>query len=369
MTTATSDSSWLQRHPWAGLLLVNGVILGALLIAAELFLRVYVPYNPGYYVSVSGNDREVQYPYGTIRINSQGFPDGEFDLSKDLRVGYFGDSVTYGVGAGHGYRVSDLLEPIYPQYEHMNFGGIGLSVSDNEIEMFLRLADRFALDEVVYLFNLNDIVPDRAVSGGTKPPARRVRRLMPSLDVLRGRSYVYTWLRTRLKNLLEARGVGFHGYQASELFPQRERAAIDQTAGRIQELQRRLAAAGPRLTVVLLPYEMQISEEAERIYASKGIHWEDGFLERGTQEAMIEALGPQMRVIDGYFAFVDPEDPEASRARNAVGEYFVFDKGDKLDWNHPNRAGHRALADHLAAQGILPAPGERAPDRVADAPR
>ena len=71
------------------------------------------------------------------------------------------------MGAGHGYRVSDLLEPIYPQYEHMNFGGIGLSVSDNEIEMFLRLADRFALDEVVYLFNLNDIVSDRAAGGGT----------------------------------------------------------------------------------------------------------------------------------------------------------------------------------------------------------
>ena len=102
MTTGTSDSGWLQRHPWVGLLMVNGVILGALLLAAELFLRAWVPYNPGDYISISGNDREIEYPYGTIRINSLGFPDDEFDLSKDLRVGYFGESVTYGVGAGHG---------------------------------------------------------------------------------------------------------------------------------------------------------------------------------------------------------------------------------------------------------------------------
>jgi phospholipase/lecithinase/hemolysin len=30
-----------------------------------------------------------------------------------------------------------------------------------------------------------------------------------------------------------------------------------------------------------------------------------------------------------------------------VGEYFVFNKGDALDWVHPNRDGHRLVAEYL----------------------
>jgi phospholipase/lecithinase/hemolysin len=30
-----------------------------------------------------------------------------------------------------------------------------------------------------------------------------------------------------------------------------------------------------------------------------------------------------------------------------VGEYFVFNRGDALDWVHPNRAGHRLVAEYL----------------------
>jgi hypothetical protein len=37
----------------------------------------------------------------------------------------------------------------------------------------------------------------------------------------------------------------------------------------------------------------------------------------------------------------------AERAGNGIGELFVFDLGDKLDWNHPNRAGHARLAAFL----------------------
>ena len=35
------------------------------------------------------------------------------------------------------------------------------------------------------------------------------------------------------------------------------------------------------------------------------------------------------------------------RASIAVGEYFVFNKGDALDWVHPNRDGHRLVAEYL----------------------
>jgi hypothetical protein len=41
---------------------------------------------------------------------------------------------------------------------------------------------------------------------------------------------------------------------------------------------------------------------------------------------------------------------------NGLGQYFVYNKGDKLDWNHPNRAGHRQIADWLADQDFLDPP-------------
>ena len=121
--------SWLSRHPVLALLAINGAIFLGICLAAELVLRLYIPYNPGFYIAVEGNSREIVYPYGTIKINSLGFPDDEFELTMTERVGYFGDSVTYGVGAGSGYRVSDLLEREYPAYEHPNLGGIGQSIS------------------------------------------------------------------------------------------------------------------------------------------------------------------------------------------------------------------------------------------------
>jgi hypothetical protein len=31
--------------------------------------------------------------------------------------------------------------------------------------------------------------------------------------------------------------------------------------------------------------------------------------------------------------------------------YFVYDKGDKIDWNHPNRAGHARIAEGFIRSG------------------
>ena len=96
------EGSWPRRHPFIALIGVNLMLFTACALLAEVFLRFWVPYNPGYYEAVRGNSREVEYPYGIIKINRDGFADEEFDLSRPLHVGYFGDSVTYGVGAGYG---------------------------------------------------------------------------------------------------------------------------------------------------------------------------------------------------------------------------------------------------------------------------
>jgi hypothetical protein len=353
---------WFQRRPALALLGANALLFLALAGAAEVFLRLFIPYNPGFYTAVSGTERELVHPYGVIKINRDGFPDEEFDLSRPHKVGYFGDSVTYGVGAGYGYRVSELLEQAYPQYEHMNVGGVGLSISDADIRWATDLAARYGMEKVIYLFNLNDIVPTAATSGRETTWVLRLRNFgLEYLDWLRGRSYLYTALRTRVKTALEAAGYGFHGFFAYELFPAEHASIVRETADRINRFRRSLGERGIELIVVILPYEMQISAEAERVYASQGVHWGAGFLAGATQRMVMEALDPGIPVFDAYRAFVDDLDPEAARARNGVGEYFVYDRGDKLDWNHPNRAGHRAIADYLIAQGILgPAPGRAA---------
>ena len=98
---------------------------------------------------------------------------------------------------------------------------------------------------------------------------------------------------------------------------------------------------------------LQISEAAARTYAQHGIQWSPGFLAGSTQEKLIEHFDDDFQVIDMLDAFLDPDARETSRQRIDVGEYFVYNKGDKLDWNHPNRDGHRLMADYLVRKGFL----------------
>ncbi len=356
----SAHTPWLRRHPVLALLGINLAIFLFALLLLEVALRLYIPYNPGYYVSLEGTSRELVYPYGIIKINSDGFADEEFDMSKSLNVGYFGDSVTYGVGAGHGYRFSDLLAESYPRYEHMNFSGIGLTVSEDTTKRIVAHAEKFDLDVVAYFFNLNDIVPDAAVEAKQNrtrtdtPWMKSISwRLYHKLDQLRGRSYLYTWIRTLIKNYLVAQGLGFHGYLAYELHPERERRVLAETAGRINQFQAELAKHGVEFILAILPYEMQISQEAAETYAAHGISWEKEFINGSTQRIIIEELAADVRHIDLLPAFVDAEHSERSRTENEVGEFFVYNRGDKLDWNHPNRAGHRAIADYLTRIDFL----------------
>lgn len=372
-----SKRSWFSRHPVLALLALNFLIFAVLAGIAEVGLRLFMSYNPGFYTSVRATDTELTHPYGIIKINSHGFPDEEWALSKPRRIGYFGDSVTYGVGAGYPYRISEIVEAAYPEYEHLNLGGIGLSVSNAEIANAVKLARRFGLTDAIYLFNLNDILPDQAFSGELRPTSLRMRdQIVDHLDWLRGRSYLYTFLRTQAKNLLRRHGVGFHGYSAYEFEPRKHEQILRETAGRINHFYEVMAEHGVRLTVVILPYEMQISQEAAAKYAELGIAWEDGFIDRGAQRVIVPFFDEALPVVDAYWAFIDDAtDPDRSRVKNGLGEYFVYNKGDKLDWNHPNRAGHRRIGEYLAREDILARtgqeraagtpPGAGAPDQAA----
>jgi hypothetical protein len=318
------------------------------LLGAEATLRVFVDSDPAYYVAFSNPEpgAVVRYPYGEIRYNADGFADDDFDAVKSRpRVGYVGDSVCFGVGAGHGHRISELMEGAYPGYEHMNFTG-GLGGGTLQVrERALRYGERYDLDAVVYLMNLNDILPDGRNNDLNDLQERGLFRM---IEWFRGRSYLYTYVRQILKDLRNPGG----GPPSYEMFPEEHRGVLLATAERVSAIQRDLEPMGIRLVVLILPYEMQISEEAARVYAEAGTVWEPAFLEGATQAVLREELAGLV-VVDGLEAFLGPDLDPSRRADLGVGEAFVYNKGERLDWNHPNRLGHRLLADQLAGSGVL----------------
>jgi hypothetical protein len=339
---------------WLKIIAVNALVLAAVLIGLEGLLRWLVSYSIGYYVGAPGAGRHVR-PYGDLLVNRLGHPDVEFNLDDPRpRVGWQGDSVVAGIGAGFGHRFSDILRERHPGYQHMALGGIGhLGVQDPRATA--AALEPLGLDRLVYVMNLNDVLPDLAQpSGGTVPAGtaqvptepglvfRASRFVRDHLDGLRGRSYLYNWLRTQGKLALTRLGYEYHGMPAFELFPEGNAAVFDATCRRVQAFAALVAQRGTRFEVVLLPYEMQISEAAARRYAELGIRWEPGF-ETGSAQARLASCLGWIPVHDARLAF-------PPRDRNGLGEYFVYNQGDKLDWNHPNRAGHARLADFLDAR-------------------
>lgn len=317
-------------------LLVLFVFLAGL---SEILLRFLIPYNIGYYTAVR-NEGVYEYPYGSIHINSDGYPDEEFNKnSQKKKIGYFGDSVTFGVGAGEGYRFSDLLQADYPAFDHWTFSMIANGIQDAAI---IDTAKQYNLDTVVYLMNLNDLLPlpgsegAKTVSSGENYLQKSISFAALHLDGLRDKSYLYNTLRTAFKNLMMRLGYGHNGYKSIELFPHEHEDIIRGIADVINKTGRNLQKQGIDFCVVILPYEMQISDDAAQVYRDLGITWEDGFLDGSTQDILKRQLTVK-NIYDGREAFRDV------KGSSKVGTYFVYNKGDKIDFNHPNREGHSLL--------------------------
>ncbi|MGO9579187.1 MAG: hypothetical protein ACLP2P_07200 [Desulfobaccales bacterium] len=346
---------WIDRHPKTTILIVNFIIIISIIFILEICLRYYINYNPGYYTcQMTDNKHNRIYPYGIIKINNYGYPDDNFDLNSSLqRIGYMGDSVCYGVGAGYGYRISDILKKNYPNYNHMTFDSIADGMDEWGMRQVWRRVRQFKLNKVVYLLNLNDILPDKENREPTFVTFARYNTLSRYIDKLRGQSYLYNYIRNKIKIYITQKGYEASGYTAYELFPAKNEWIIKQTASRINKIYRELANEGVDLIVIILPYEMQISNEAERKYRELHIKWEDDFIDRGTQIHLIKYLDHNIKYFDAYYAFIKKEDIEGSRRENKLGEYFVYNAGDKLDWNHPNRKGHKAIAQFLIENSIF----------------
>lgn len=337
---------------------VNLAILLLLLLIGEGVARYAVRYNPSYYTSVNATDAVIEYPYGIIKRNSSGHPDDEFDLADPRpRVAYVGDSVTMGVGAGHGYRFSDILEKQLPQYQHMTLASIGDGFNSKAfIDRRISTAKELGADLFIYFYNLNDTLPTQTPKEGTReaPPvspfSATLQFVKMQTEFLRNKSYLFNWVRFKGRNALARFGIGYRGEPSRELFPEQNSAVLDDVADRINYLAGNLKENGIAFTLVLLPYEMQVSKDAEETYARHGIKWSDGFIAGNTQDEIRARLGADITVLDARGAFVQaPED----RLKIKTGQYFVYNKGDSLDWNHPNREGHALIADFLQREGLF----------------
>ncbi|HEU4838490.1 MAG TPA: SGNH/GDSL hydrolase family protein [Micavibrio sp.] len=343
--------SVFEKHPRLVLLGFIFAVVGLLAIMAEIGLRYVTPYNIGYYTAVL-KEGAYRYPYGDIKINRDGYPDDDFDLSgTKTRIGYLGDSIIMGVGAGDGYRISDLLQSRYPNDDHWTFGVMGNGLREDEM---FELVDKYKLDKIIYGFNLNDFLPPlrkngQPIAGPKQSALERIvhaveRFVSRNVDGLRGKSYLYTVLRTGAKNILQQFGFGHTGFKSAELFPREHEELIRDTAERFNAAARRLSEKNIELCLIVFPYEMQISKEAAAAYRDKGIGWENGF-EEGSTQTLFKKYLDLPHVYDGRDAFKDlPDSPP--------GTYFVYNRGDKIDFNHLNRRGHAVLTNGLIASKI-----------------
>ena len=349
-------TSRFERRPVLTLTFVTGFLLLVLLVLAEGAVRLaggFDPFEMNFYAKHSEKSPGTyETPYGVLRMNQHGFPDEEFDLADPRpRVGYFGDSVTFGLGAGHGHRISDHLRAAFPGFQHLTFGKVGGGLQVTEMTLALELTERFGVDRYLYLMNLNDLLPSyMQTSDSEKAPLLRrflYGRAFQFVDQLRMHSHLYNFVRTRVRNAVAQRGFSHQGFEAYELWPRKHARIVDEVTGRINQLSGQLRARGVAFCIAILPYEMQISEEAERYYAGLGFRWEDDFITGETQRMILERLDRDILALDASPAFVNGR---RSRADNALGEFFIGRAGGAIDWDHPNRAGHRAIADFLIAQ-------------------
>jgi hypothetical protein len=346
-------ASSFEKHPVLTVsvfFLVLMILIGGM---AEIALRFIIPYDIGYYTAVR-EPGKYEYPYGTITMNEDGYPDQPFDKTgTKKRIGYFGDSIIFGVGAGEGYRFSDLIEKEYPQEDHWTFSMIANGVQGDEVA---QIAKEYGLNTVVYGFNLNDILPSvyTDVKPGEAPVAKPIlfeiqRWIELNVDGhLRGHSYLYNGIRTLVKNALTRSGYSHTGFKAAELYPSDNKELIADVADRVNALAATLKKQGVDFCVVIFPYEMQISDDAAHAYHDLGIHWEDGFVDGSTQDILKKYLKVP-HLYDGREAFTDVRDTAQ------VGDYFVYNKGDKIDFNHPNRAGHALIVKGLLKSHTCPA--------------
>ena len=337
---------------------VNLFFVIGIFISFEFLVRRFVDYDSFYYGMRESNDSRKYnlHPYGKIPINSNGFFDKEWDYPKTKkRFGYTGDSVVYGVGTGYPYRLTEYLDYLQPDIEHINISkGIGTNILSmgNEGEI-VELVKNFKINKLIYILNLNDISPlafQSDVRNLYDPnqisQLKKLKKLIIPLDKrLRGYSSLYTYLRMQLKNYFVLKqSINVSGFKAIELEPIKYKKEIKNAAKRLALLLNNLDSNSVQTCVLILPYEMQISDNAVIKYKEIGVRFEDEFLDFKTQKIFIEAFKNNSSLEINYLGNNFQQRP--------VGHFYVFNKGDKIDFNHPNAKGHYVLSEEISERKL-----------------
>ena len=105
-----------------------------------------------------------------------------------------------------------------------------------------------------------------------------------------------------------------------------------------------LNSEGVKTCVLILPYEMQISENAAIKYKEIGVKFENAFLDFKTQKIFIDEFKDNSESEIHFLGKNFDQKP--------VGHFYVFNKGDKIDFNHPNREGHFVIANEISKNKI-----------------
>ena len=323
------------------------------LIILEILCRFLVDYEKNFYASLGSPPKNgfIIHPYGKIPVNSYGFYDEEFDFdNKKKKIAYFGDSITYGVGAGYPYRFTEYLDKIDEQFDHLNLsGGLGGSLKDWNYKYENFLLEK-KIDRLVYIMNLNDIAPlansfnneSNLGINQNKHVNFLISFVNPLDKFFRGKSELYTFVRFKIKNILVKKGYESSAYKSIELFPLKNQNILRSASKVIDEWSNDLESKGITACVVILPYEMQISNDANNYYKSIGIKYDKSFENFLTQEILKGYLSKKNNFFILKEGFLEKK----------RGHYFVFNKGDKIDFNHPNKNGHLVIAEQISKNQI-----------------
>ena len=265
----------------------------------EFLSRIFINFDADYYsISKKNEDNFIIHPYGKIPVNKFGFFDGEFNFKdKEKIIAYFGDSVTYGVGAGYPYRFTEYLDVIDKKFEHINLsGGLGISLNNwnDKYENFLY---ENSIKRIVYVMNLNDIAPLSQNFSNNKTQNTKIKNISsiknlirPIDNLLRGQSVFYTYVRFLVKKQLVKMGYEASGYESIELFPRKNKIHLINASKKIDQWLSITKKKGFKSCVVVIPYEMQISRDAKDYYKSINIKFESNFENFSTQKSIKKNL-------------------------------------------------------------------------------
>ena len=319
-----------------------------------------------------------------VTINSRGWRDGEFSLKKPAgvrRIMVVGDSVVF----GYGVELEDMFPKVLERglnsrgtgrYEVIALGGAG----GNTYSQSRIIKENVAIydpDLVILAFNLNDILPkifgknaarssdvDRSFSRSILRTSFDLRK---TLDAgFRNRSHLYFLLRERMKVLLRQFGIASPTMAPLAAFAMESDSGIAawrDTSGALLEIVEELKKDQVRFLLAILPVDMQLSPEIADIYRREYGFVFDDSLVNGMPQMIIGDFARRHGIpcIDLLPSF--RQDPQEKK--------FLRIYGGSIDWNHPNRLGHRIIGVRLnyafdslgAGAGVIHKAGRSSPDR------